>query len=58
MSFFQEGGDFYPKDENGKVIFSDVDYIETWKVSVNAVVWVMVTQTASYLIYFVDFLQA
>ncbi|XP_060553277.1 aldo-keto reductase family 1 member B1-like isoform X2 [Ruditapes philippinarum] len=28
---YKEGGDFYPKDENGKVIFSDVDYVDTWK---------------------------
>lgn len=29
----QEGGDFLPVDENGKVLFSDVDYLETWGVS-------------------------
>ena len=28
----QEGGEFHPKDANGKVIYSDVDYLDTWKV--------------------------
>lgn len=28
---YQEGGEFHPKDENGKVIYSDVDYLDTWK---------------------------
>lgn len=28
---YKEGGEFHPRDENGKVIFSDVDYVETWK---------------------------
>ncbi|PVD33826.1 hypothetical protein C0Q70_05087 [Pomacea canaliculata] len=27
---YKEGGDFLPVDENGKVLFSDVDYLETW----------------------------
>ncbi|KAL4224975.1 Alcohol dehydrogenase [NADP(+)] [Mactra antiquata] len=27
----QEGGDFIPTDENGKVLYSDVDYVDTWK---------------------------
>ena len=29
----QEGGDFLPRDENGKVLFSEVDYLDTWRVS-------------------------
>lgn len=28
---FQEGDDFYPKDSNGKIIFSEIDYIDTWR---------------------------
>lgn len=28
---FQEGEDGRPKDENNKLIFSDVDYVDTWK---------------------------
>jgi len=27
---FKEGGELFPADENGKRLFSDVDYIETW----------------------------
>ncbi|XP_060530521.1 aldo-keto reductase family 1 member B1-like isoform X2 [Cylas formicarius] len=27
----KEGGDYYPKDKNGKILSSDVDYINTWK---------------------------
>lgn len=27
---FQEGGELYPKDKDGKFLFSDVDYMETW----------------------------
>ena len=27
---FQEGGSLFPADENGKQLYSDVDYIETW----------------------------
>lgn len=34
---YQEEGDLFPKDENGKVLFSDVDYIDTWKVMEEAV---------------------
>lgn len=30
--FFQEGGDFIPKDEKDNVLFSDVDFVDTWKV--------------------------
>ncbi|KAL8614114.1 hypothetical protein ACOMHN_026331 [Nucella lapillus] len=26
-----EGGDFWPRDDSGKVLFLDVDYLETWK---------------------------
>lgn len=28
---YQEGGEFLPKDENGKVLFSETDFVETWK---------------------------
>ncbi|XP_041366680.1 1,5-anhydro-D-fructose reductase-like [Gigantopelta aegis] len=28
---YKEGGDFVPRDESGKVIFSDVDFLDTWK---------------------------
>ncbi|XP_053384554.1 aldo-keto reductase family 1 member B1-like [Mercenaria mercenaria] len=28
---YKEGGEFHPRDENGKVLFSDVDYVDTWK---------------------------
>ncbi|KAK7471851.1 hypothetical protein BaRGS_00035510 [Batillaria attramentaria] len=28
---YKEGGDFLPQDENGKVLFSDVDYLDTWR---------------------------
>ncbi|PSN30152.1 hypothetical protein C0J52_23236, partial [Blattella germanica] len=28
---FKEGDELWPKDEDGKVITSDVDYVETWK---------------------------
>lgn len=28
---YKEGGEFHPKDANGKVIYSDVDYLDTWK---------------------------
>jgi diketogulonate reductase-like aldo/keto reductase len=28
---FQEGEDGRPKDENNQLIFSDVDYVDTWK---------------------------
>lgn len=32
VTYLQEGESFHPKDDNGKVIFSDVDYVDTWKV--------------------------
>lgn len=32
IPYFQEGEEFMPRDENGKVVFSDVDYVDTWKV--------------------------
>ena len=28
----QENNGFYPKDENGKIIASDADYLDSWKV--------------------------
>jgi diketogulonate reductase-like aldo/keto reductase len=28
---FQECDDGYPRDENNQLIFSDVDYVDTWK---------------------------
>lgn len=28
---YKEGEEFHPRDDNGKVIFSDVDYVDTWK---------------------------
>lgn len=28
---YKEGDELFPKDENDKVIFSDVDYVDTWK---------------------------
>lgn len=28
---YKEGGEFHPKDDSGKVIYSDVDYLDTWK---------------------------
>lgn len=28
---YKEGGDFLPQDENGKVLFSDVDYLDAWR---------------------------
>lgn len=27
---YKEGGDKFPADEDGKVLYSDVDYVETW----------------------------
>lgn len=32
----QEGGDMFPRNENGDFIFSDVDFLETWEVSLEA----------------------
>jgi aldehyde reductase len=29
--YFQEGDVFLPKDSSGKVIYSKVDYVDTWK---------------------------
>lgn len=34
---YKEEGDNFPKDENDKIIFSDVDFVETWKVLEQAV---------------------
>ncbi|XP_031618865.1 aldo-keto reductase family 1 member B1-like isoform X1 [Contarinia nasturtii] len=28
---YKEDGDLFPKDENDKILFSDVDYVDTWK---------------------------
>lgn len=28
---YKEEGDNFPKDENDKIIFSDVDFVDTWK---------------------------
>jgi len=28
---FKEDGDLFPRNENGDIIFSDVDYLDTWK---------------------------
>jgi aldehyde reductase len=28
---YNEDGGMFPKDENGKIIYSDIDYLETWK---------------------------
>ncbi|XP_015112414.1 1,5-anhydro-D-fructose reductase [Diachasma alloeum] len=28
---FKEGDDLWPKDSNGKYLFSDIDYLDTWK---------------------------
>lgn len=28
---YKEGDELFPKDENDKVIFSDVDFVDTWK---------------------------
>ena len=29
----QNNGDMFPKDKNGKFIYDDTDYVDTWKVS-------------------------
>jgi len=28
---YQEGGELFPKDKDGKLLISDVDYLDTWK---------------------------
>lgn len=28
---YQEGGDYFPRDDAGEIIHTDVDYLETWK---------------------------
>ena len=28
---FQEGGEFLPRGEDGNVLYSDVDFVDTWK---------------------------
>ena len=28
---FKEGDDLFPKDKSGKILFSDIDYVDTWK---------------------------
>ncbi|KAL9905094.1 aldo-keto reductase 1B-like [Glossina fuscipes fuscipes] len=34
---FKEGAELFPADENGKTLFSDVDYVDTWKEMENLV---------------------
>lgn len=34
---YKEGGEIFPKDENDKILFSDVDFVDTWKVMEEAV---------------------
>lgn len=34
---YQEGGEIFPKDENDKILFSDVDFVDTWKALEEAV---------------------
>ncbi|XP_035433173.1 aldo-keto reductase family 1 member B1 [Spodoptera frugiperda] len=34
---YKEGSDPFPSDANGKVIYSDVDYVDTWKAMENLV---------------------
>jgi len=31
----QRGGEMFPKDANGQLIYDDIHYIETWKVRTN-----------------------
>lgn len=31
ICLFQEGDDLFPVDANGRNIYSDVDYVDTWK---------------------------
>lgn len=31
LIIFQEGDDLLPRDENGTLLLSDIDYLETWK---------------------------
>ena len=40
INSLQEGGDFIPKDEKGNVLFSDVDFVETWKVQIGALLFI------------------
>lgn len=37
FAYKEEAGDLFPKDENDKLIFSDVDYVDTWKALEEAV---------------------
>ena len=32
LFYLKEGDDSFPKDKDGSIIFSDIDYVETWKV--------------------------
>lgn len=34
---YKEGGDNFPKDENDKILFSDADFVDTWKALEEAV---------------------
>jgi len=36
MGYFEEGG-MFPKDADGKIIYKDTDYLDTWKAMENAV---------------------
>lgn len=31
ISPFQENAGIFPKDDEGNILFSDVDYVDTWK---------------------------
>ena len=48
-NILQEGGEFHPKDENGKVLFSDVDFIDTWKVSAST--WYIICIMWTVIVY-------
>jgi len=33
----QRGGEMFPKDDNGQLIYDDIHFIETWKVRTDPV---------------------